>query len=302
MPPGAPSTSTSLTPRQAAELLGVSESTVRRWCDRALVSAGRTSGRHRRIDQAELLAFAREAGLWTGSPATVTRAGRGGREAPPDELAARLEAALLAGDEAGVRALVTDGVGRGEPEELFDQVVAPAMRRVGARWATGEIAVYQEHRASQLVQAALAHAQTLLPRPAVDAPVALCAALSGDPYALAPAMAAAIVQAERWRPVLLGPDTPTSEVIAAARAVGASMVVVSIGCVESSPVARASLAALAWATGALGASLVVGGRGLDPALRDGLAADHVGDTMAELRAVARSERARITRRTEESRR
>ena len=60
--------------------------------------------------------------------------------------------------------------------------------------------------------------------------------------------------------MLLGPDTPTSEVIGAARAAGARLVVISIGCVASSVATRASLAALAWATGAMGAALAVGGR------------------------------------------
>lgn len=296
-----PLPSPSLTPRQAAELLGVSESTVRRWCDRALVAAGRTTGRHRRIDQAELLAFAREAGLWTGGETVASSAGRGGRTAPLEELAARLEAALVAGDDAGVRALVAEGLGRGDPEALFDDVVAPAMRHLGDRWGSGELAVYEEHRASQLLLAALAHGATVLPRPAVGAPVAVCAALSGDPYAIAPAMAALVVQAERWRPVLLGPDTPTVEVIRAARAVAASMVVVSVGCVAEAAATAAELRALAEGARELGASLVVGGRGLDPTLRRGLAADRVGETMAELRAFAREQRARPGR-GEENRR
>lgn len=295
--PGAPSHP--LTPRQAAELLGVSESTVRRWCDRSLLAAGRTTGRHRRIDQAELLAFARANGLWSGPETVASPAGRGGRAATVDQLGPRFEAALLAGDEVGVRTLVVDGLAQHEPEVLFDRLVAPAMRRIGDRWATGELAVFEEHRATQLVHAALAHARAVLPRPPADAPVAVCAGLSGDPYAIAPAMAALVVQAERWRPMLLGPDTPTSEVIGAARAAGARLVVISIGCVESSGATRASLAALAWATGAMGAALAVGGRGLDPALRDGLAADHAGETMADLRAFARSERARFGARTEE---
>ena len=53
----------------------------------------------------------------------------------------------------------------GEPAEIFDNVIAPAMRRIGELWSARRISVAQEHLASGLVEATLAslHA-TMQPR------------------------------------------------------------------------------------------------------------------------------------------
>ena len=51
----------SFTIREAAELLGVSDDTVRRWCDTGrLVTTNAATGRRRSIDGAELARFAEE--------------------------------------------------------------------------------------------------------------------------------------------------------------------------------------------------------------------------------------------------
>jgi molybdopterin-binding protein len=50
----------SFTVGQAAELLGVSVDTVRRWVDGGLVAAARTRGGHRAVDGAALARFAAE--------------------------------------------------------------------------------------------------------------------------------------------------------------------------------------------------------------------------------------------------
>ncbi len=52
-----------VSPTEAAELLGVSESSVRRWIDAGLMKAYRTIGNHRRVELEELRRFASERGL-----------------------------------------------------------------------------------------------------------------------------------------------------------------------------------------------------------------------------------------------
>jgi excisionase family DNA binding protein len=52
-----------LTPREVAELLGVSPITVRHWANQGWIPALRTAGRHRRFRRADVDRFARERGL-----------------------------------------------------------------------------------------------------------------------------------------------------------------------------------------------------------------------------------------------
>ena len=53
---------THLTPRQLAQAFGVSEASIKRWCDRGVIRAERTEGGHRRIERSEAVAYARRSG------------------------------------------------------------------------------------------------------------------------------------------------------------------------------------------------------------------------------------------------
>lgn len=51
-----------LSPRQVAVALGVSESSLKRWCDRGMLPTRRTAGGHRRVPLDGVLTFLRETG------------------------------------------------------------------------------------------------------------------------------------------------------------------------------------------------------------------------------------------------
>ena len=71
-------------------------------------------------------------------------------EAPWGE---RLEARMLAGDVAGASGVVNDALASGvEPAEVYTDMVMPAMRDIGARWAAGDLDISEEHRASAVAQ------------------------------------------------------------------------------------------------------------------------------------------------------
>jgi molybdopterin-binding protein len=61
---------------QAAELLGVSPDTVRRWADAGRLASRRTSGGHRRVDGAVLADFAASLAVERQVPAIVSASAR----------------------------------------------------------------------------------------------------------------------------------------------------------------------------------------------------------------------------------
>src|SRR6187397_1880245 len=89
---------------QAAEALGVSVSTVKRWVDEGVLPAHRTAGGHRKLLRAEVLALARRGELPRGDLAAGCVPAD--RDAEPGAITAPLEDALLRGDGEQVRALV----------------------------------------------------------------------------------------------------------------------------------------------------------------------------------------------------
>ena len=49
-----------LSPKQVAQALGVSESSLKRWCDQGLIATIRTGGGHRRLALPDVLRFIRD--------------------------------------------------------------------------------------------------------------------------------------------------------------------------------------------------------------------------------------------------
>ena len=49
-----------VSPKQVARAIGVSESSLKRWCDRGLIKTVKTAGGHRKMEIGEVLAFIRE--------------------------------------------------------------------------------------------------------------------------------------------------------------------------------------------------------------------------------------------------
>ena len=109
--------------------------------------------------------------------------------------------------------------------DLCEQVIAPALRRIGDEWAAGRVSIAQEHRASAICERLLAaHARQPAGRPHGTAVVATP---PGERHGLPALMAAACLREDRWLVHHLAADLPFEEVTRLADQVGASLVVLS---------------------------------------------------------------------------
>ncbi len=199
-----------LTPRQVAESLGVSESSLKRWCDRGLLAVSRTPGGHRRLTLANVVEFVRSAQHEFVAPEAIGLPSLPGKDASRKASPADAFYDAVAKDDLpAARRIVFDSYFRGRSlAEVFDEIIATAMRRAGEDWACGVIEVYQEHRACELVIRIVRELQQLSPPPAKASPVAIGAAYSGDPYCLPTLMVESVLAAEGWRAISLGSDLP----------------------------------------------------------------------------------------------
>ncbi|HEX8557535.1 MAG TPA: B12-binding domain-containing protein [Pyrinomonadaceae bacterium] len=202
-----------LTSREAARLLGVSEASVKRWADGGLLPAVRTAGGHRRFRPEDLAAFRHGATARGGAAAGgEQRPGAdGGSTARLDEaLSQAMFEMLVRGDAAEASAALVGlhlqghTVGR-----LADGALCPALRRVGDLWQAGELTVAQEHVATRTALAALhaLRAAIKASEPA-GAPGAICCSVEEDFHELPVQVAALTLEARRWRVFILGVSTP----------------------------------------------------------------------------------------------
>lgn len=194
-----------LSPRELAQAIGVSESSLKRWADAGKIHVSRTEGGHRRIPMAEAVRFIRDTGavvirpevLGLGEVATVGADADDAlfehlREGNGREARGLLMARYLAGETIAA---------------LADGPILTAMSKVGELWRHDPRGVFIEHRATDCCLQAVSHLRSLFEPPA-DGPIAVGGAPGGDPYLLPSMLAATVLASEGLRAVNLGPDTP----------------------------------------------------------------------------------------------
>jgi MerR family transcriptional regulator, light-induced transcriptional regulator len=114
----------------------------------------------------------------------------------------------------------------GEPAEVFDNVIVPAMRRIGDLWAARRISVAQEHLVSGMVEGALFSLHRLV-QPRARGPSALLVCLQDEMHTLTILGVSLHFAAWGVRTVVLGARTPPSAVADAVAAVRPALVGIS---------------------------------------------------------------------------
>ncbi|MCE9607069.1 MAG: B12-binding domain-containing protein [Planctomycetia bacterium] len=277
-----------ISPSRAARAFGVSESSLKRWCDDGLIPVVRTAGGHRKLAASDLLQFAREqkrplaAPDVLGLPALRERSAAGLHRLRPE-----FTKALLAGDERRALQIVLDlFVADHSPAVICDEVIAGAFREIGERWSCREAEVYQERRGCEIVIRILYELRRLLPASS-SSRTALCATLNGDHYLLPPAMAETVLLTAGFHAVSLGHHIPTASLTSAVERIRPEVLCLCVSSVADEHEFVADIDLLAKACERRRTALVVGGRALNESLRTRLNYAAYCDTMRQLETLAR---------------
>lgn len=267
---------TSLSPKDLAAAVGVSESSLKRWADEGRLTVTRTAGGHRRIPIAEAVRFAREARMpilrpdILGLPQLAATKPITNRQAPDIALHEK----LVEGDAAGVQAILLGlYLGGRCVAAIGDGPIHAAMTRIGERWRHGVEGIYIEHRATDICIQAVSILRSLIARPPEPGalspdqdtrPVALGGGPAHDPYILPSLLCAAVLDEVGLRAINLGPDTPADVLLAAADRHQPRLVWLTCSCDEAKP-DDAALGKLAHDIAKRHATLVIGGRAFEAA-------------------------------------
>ncbi len=225
----------SLSTSQAADLLGVHPSTVKRWSDAGDLVTERTGGGHRRILLEDALAFARAREI----PTLVTpfhphetrvwrvthEAARGSGFAGVSELAM----AWLREGRLDLVARLFETLGR-HPDLAFerfcDEGIRGFMSRVGEAWRAGSLRIGEEHLASQaLVESLLA--LRVVDGFDADTPAALVGSMEGEQHHMGALCVRLMLERLGWRVHYLGAAVPVEDFAAMQAAFGVGLVCVS---------------------------------------------------------------------------
>lgn len=188
--------------QSAADQLGVHYQTAYRWVRSGRLPAHLVKGSYA-IDAAAVARVAERRARPTPPPARRPRGGFG-------ELSERALAQLMAGEERAVSRLVGELIASGVTlTRVAQEVLAPALARIGEGWSDGAVTILTEHRSSAIVERVLAeHQPALRGRRRGTAAVA---APTGDRHALPTLMAALALREDSWRVHHLGAEVPAGQ-------------------------------------------------------------------------------------------
>lgn len=206
---------TFFSPRQAAKAIGVSESSLKRWCDAGLIAASKTAGGHRRLRRAEVVAFLKRRDQALRDPAAIGLPDFDGiTVADGDDAKEQLLASLIQGDESKTKRLLLYLYFNGwEIAEQVDQLIAPTLERVGDLWSRGNLEVYEERRACETCLDAMKELRSILVPPKSDALVAIGAAIENDQYAIPTFAVELTLTALGWNARSLGSNLPLDSML-----------------------------------------------------------------------------------------
>jgi excisionase family DNA binding protein len=220
-----------LTLPQVADKLGLHYMTVYRYVRTGRLPAKRVRGTWQ-VDPADL--------------AHVERSRQGIRATGKAPSRARLEARLVASDEAGAWDVLEEALASGmEPDQVLLELVGPALRSIGTLWEQGRLSVADEHRASSVAARLISRLGARFARRGHRRGTVILAAAPGDLHGFPVSIAANLLRWRGFDVVELGADTPSDAL--AETAVGEpDLVAVGIACTAggSPQAARRAIAAL----------------------------------------------------------
>lgn len=185
---------------------------------------------------------------------------------PADARSRALLRHALDGESQAAHSVLIDAYDLGVPLlVLFEEVVGPALRDIGAQWAAGTISIAQEHEVTAVVQEAVAAIAARLPTPVTPRAVVVAACVAGEEHALGLRMAAAVLQSEQFRVHYLGADVPASAIAESVRRRRASVLLLSLTQSERLGTFEETVRTIAALPEGVRPRILAGGSGLDGA-------------------------------------
>lgn len=203
--------SKSLTTKEVARLCRVSDATVKRWEEAGIIRSERTNGGHRRFRAEEIARFQRETGLGMKAVrgdesvfAAVTR-----RPSKKSHSNCKFFQSIVAGCENETANILINHFLKDQSlVQIFDELICPALHRVGELWCGGELSVTQEHLATRTIFNALFKFRNILPVVENNGKTVICCAPEGDLHELPPYLAQMVFENSGFDVINFGANTP----------------------------------------------------------------------------------------------
>lgn len=268
---------------ETADLLGVHYMTAYRYVRTGRLPAVKHGAVWRvSVDDIDAMRNGQAGGSGVGGPAAR---GKGAGRRRRHDYHVQLEARILAGDEQGAWSIIEGALTAGvDPDQIYLDVLAPAMELVGKGWESGRVSIAQEHRASAVMLRLIGRLGPRFVRRGRKRGTVVLGAPAGDHHSVPVALAADLLRGSGFAIVDMGANTPARSFVDAAleadRLIGVGISATLRGN------ERNIRGAVRTIQRELGCPVVLGGAAIsDPQAGKALGADEVTSSTPELLAV-----------------
>ena len=205
-----------LNSEEAARVLGVNVSSIKRWTDEGRLECIRTLGGHRKFQMDHLASFVRRNRKKMSKVNIFT---------VENEEDLEINYFILKGDFEFLIAYVIDKAILGKRDEvqnvftglylsqyplhrIYDDLVTPVLHRIGEQWTEQSITITEEHIASQIIRDAIIRLQGIIRVPRKKIGSAVCLNLSSELHDIALKMVQNLLELRGFQVYFSGQKTP----------------------------------------------------------------------------------------------
>lgn len=267
--------------KQVAELIGVNESTVKRWADSGTIKCFKTPGGHRKFRKEDVSEFASKFSF--GTAGKMLKVFSGAAEPDNGNIKNLLLKKLFSGSDNDVFEFLNAQLGAGMSlVNLYDNVVSSAMTEIGVLWASGKIGIDMEHIASAKLTKAVIRINSLYASENKTGLHAVCAALENEYHELPVLLSAGILQHNGWNVIYTGANTPHTSLISAINRSNPDLVCISSTVINDKDEFKRALMDIRLAAEVSEALLAIGGAAAEKIVNASEYADFIAGSLYEL--------------------
>jgi excisionase family DNA binding protein len=201
---------------EAAKILGVNVSTIKRWTDEGKLDCIKTAGGHRKFLMEHLAAFldrnrkkTEKVNLFPVENESDLRISHHILKGDFSYLTDYILKKALASDIEKIQQVLNGlYLGQYPLHEVYDYLVTPVMHRIGELWLNGNISIAEEHIASQVIVDAIIRLQGIIRLPRKKTGKAFCLNFSNEFHSIALKMVEHILELRAFKVYYTGQNTP----------------------------------------------------------------------------------------------
>ena len=276
-------------PKKVAAAIGVSESSLKRWCDAGTVKAVKSPGGHRKIMRSEVVAFVSRSSYRLRDPLSVGLPDINTIDfSSIDQARASFLTAMIGADSVSSQKILCALFVQGHNiAEILDLVVLPVFFELGAKQRRGEIPVNQESIATQICHESLLELKTIVAQVAANAPVAIGASLEGNEFSLVTLGAELCLRNFGWSATSLGTNVPVKTLLQSAADLQPSFIWISARRIEDQTSFVAKLNELSVGVTEATKIVVIGESAIKDEIQRNMPTVHCCENFAQLLLISR---------------